>query len=75
MCSDKAGYFVIKYLIFRLLYKRFHLFILVEPVKECRVDGFVHPLFGLFGTMVFEVSVFLSESDIVFDIFPYVLYS
>jgi len=34
------------------------------------VDGFVHPVFGLFGTADIEITVLLSFTAIVQDIFP-----
>ncbi len=43
---------------------------LIEPVAQLLVDGFIHPVFSLFGAAVFEIAVLLGFAAIVQDVFP-----
>ena len=72
MRSNKAADLVIEHLPFGYFYLVLHLFVFVESVQQRLVDGLVHPVFGLFGTMGIEVTVLFGESDIFLNILPYV---
>ena len=57
MCSYEAADLIIQYLSFRHFDLVFHLLVLVKTIKQGLVNGLVHPVFGLFGTMGIEVTV------------------
>ena len=48
-----------------------HGFVLIEAVKEGLVDGLVHPVFGLLGTMGVEIAVLFGEGDVFLDVVPH----